>query len=83
MRDTYLTIAMAAKPIPLENEDPELGQLLQDVCHFNSKALKKDRIVVDFENELVYPISIRSNKIGRNDPCPCGSNLKYKKCCGK
>jgi len=22
-----------------------------------------------------------SNKIGRNDPCPCGSGLKYKKCC--
>lgn len=22
------------------------------------------------------------NKIGRNDPCPCGSGKKYKKCCG-
>ena len=22
-------------------------------------------------------------KIGRNDPCPCGSGLKYKKCCGR
>ncbi len=22
------------------------------------------------------------NKIGRNDPCPCGSGMKYKKCCG-
>jgi SEC-C motif domain protein len=22
-------------------------------------------------------------KIGRNDPCPCGSGLKHKKCCGK
>jgi len=21
------------------------------------------------------------HKIGRNDPCPCGSGLKYKKCC--
>jgi preprotein translocase subunit SecA len=25
---------------------------------------------------------IKSNKIGRNDPCPCGSGKKYKKCCG-
>ena len=25
----------------------------------------------------------REPKIGRNDPCPCGSGLKYKKCCGK
>ena len=22
-------------------------------------------------------------KVGRNDPCPCGSGLKYKKCCGR
>jgi len=25
---------------------------------------------------------MQSGKIGRNDPCPCGSGLKYKKCCG-
>jgi hypothetical protein len=24
----------------------------------------------------------REGKIGRNDPCPCGSGKKYKKCCG-
>ena len=23
-----------------------------------------------------------ADKIGRNDPCPCGSGKKYKKCCG-
>jgi hypothetical protein len=22
-------------------------------------------------------------KVGRNDPCPCGSGKKYKKCCGR
>jgi hypothetical protein len=26
---------------------------------------------------------VREPKIGRNDPCPCGSGKKYKKCCGK
>ena len=25
----------------------------------------------------------RSEKVGRNDPCPCGSGKKYKVCCGK
>ncbi|BAF60934.1 preprotein translocase subunit SecA [Pelotomaculum thermopropionicum SI] len=25
----------------------------------------------------------RENKVGRNDPCPCGSGRKYKKCCGR
>jgi len=32
--------------------------------------------------ETKQPIR-RGKKIGRNDPCPCGSGLKYKKCCGK
>lgn len=26
---------------------------------------------------------INESKVGRNDPCPCGSGKKYKKCCGK
>lgn len=26
---------------------------------------------------------VKDKKIGRNDPCPCGSGKKYKKCCGK
>ncbi|MFZ2632805.1 MAG: preprotein translocase subunit SecA [Desulfosalsimonadaceae bacterium] len=28
------------------------------------------------------PVVRASDKIGRNDPCPCGSGKKYKKCCG-
>ena len=28
------------------------------------------------------PVKVEK-KIGRNEPCPCGSGLKYKKCCGK
>ena len=26
---------------------------------------------------------VKGPKIGRNDPCPCGSGLKYKNCCGR
>ena len=26
---------------------------------------------------------VKPEKIGRNDPCPCGSGKKYKKCCGR
>jgi preprotein translocase subunit SecA len=29
------------------------------------------------------PIQSSHPKVGRNDPCPCGSGKKYKKCCGK
>jgi preprotein translocase subunit SecA len=31
--------------------------------------------------EKVKTIRRASPKIGRNDPCPCGSGKKYKKCC--
>ena len=27
--------------------------------------------------------TVRVTKVGRNEPCPCGSGKKYKKCCGK
>ena len=33
------------------------------------------------KDELVHSQQARSNKIGRNEPCPCGSGKKYKKCC--
>ncbi|HIP18649.1 MAG TPA: hypothetical protein EYG78_04860 [Sulfurovum sp.] len=39
------------------------------------ESFKIDRIVH-------APISVEE-KIGRNDPCPCGSGEKYKKCCLK
>ena len=29
------------------------------------------------------PIRRAADKVGRNDPCPCGSGKKYKKCCGR
>jgi len=29
------------------------------------------------------PLKVGSRKVGRNDPCPCGSGKKYKKCCGR
>jgi hypothetical protein len=29
------------------------------------------------------PLTRPGSKLGRNDPCPCGSGRKYKKCCGK
>jgi preprotein translocase subunit SecA len=36
------------------------------------------------ELELVIPASRREAvKVGRNDPCPCGSGKKYKNCCGR
>ncbi|MEZ5541823.1 MAG: YchJ family protein [Pseudomonadota bacterium] len=37
-----------------------------------------------FDGKMVGPGQVRREtpKVGRNDPCPCGSGRKFKKCCG-
>jgi hypothetical protein len=40
---------------------------------------KRDEITREFRLSKMAV----STKVGRNDPCPCGSGKKYKKCCGK
>ena len=45
------------------------------------RALRRDPGYLDaFETEL--PFVRDTPKVGRNDPCPCGSGKKFKKCCG-
>lgn len=43
----------------------------------NTRRLPKPNKIVDLSAPAVW----RKKKIGRNEPCPCGSGLKYKKCC--
>jgi len=35
------------------------------------------------DQQKVKQIKLEAPKVGRNEPCPCGSGKKYKKCCGK
>jgi preprotein translocase subunit SecA len=35
------------------------------------------------QTQLELPIRRETPKVGRNDPCPCGSGKKYKNCCGR
>ena len=39
--------------------------------------------LVDGEEQVKKPTVREEEKVGRNDPCPCGSGKKYKKCCGQ
>lgn len=36
----------------------------------------------EIESQTYMPYRLSGPKIGRNEPCPCGSGKKYKKCCG-
>jgi preprotein translocase subunit SecA len=47
------------------------------------ESMRQKRIAWGYRSGYVKPNPIRvGDKIGRNDPCPCGSGKKYKKCCG-
>ncbi len=41
-------------------------------------------MVSEANEEVAQAVPVRTGpKVGRNDPCPCGSGKKYKKCCGR
>jgi preprotein translocase SecA subunit len=49
---------------------------------------RPQRMVMSHANESIETGRVsqtkrQSEKVGRNDPCPCGSGKKYKRCCGK
>ncbi len=51
--------------------------------HENALFQRKDGVWLFTDGVRVRPKPLTVEKIGRNDPCRCGSGLKYKKCCGK
>lgn len=52
----------------------------QTVMSFRVPSIEK----VDYVAQLnMHSPTSNKKKVGRNDPCPCGSGKKYKNCCGK
>ena len=49
---------------------------------YKSKAFSKTLGIIEEDIEKPNLEGIDLSKIGRNDPCPCGSGKKFKKCCG-
>lgn len=45
------------------------------------KMIKEIRRKQNIANMRAHANDTKPEKIGRNDKCPCGSGLKYKKCC--
>ena len=57
---------------------PQYKEQKEDLNSPMSEVAKRDTR----EQQKQEPIKAEK-KIGRNDPCPCGSGKKYKHCCGK
>ncbi len=67
------------EPMPLEN----LAEMTVDGLEMAmaSYAQMGRSIYLALQQQAQMPIEREADKVGRNDPCPCGSGKKYKKCC--
>lgn len=53
------------------------------VFSFRAPSIERIDFVQDLEHRKALEAKSKVPKVGRNQPCPCGSGKKYKKCCGK
>jgi len=56
--------------------------LEEDEVEEDEPTFDDDDLFEEAPGSSGYPYVRDTPKIGRNDPCPCGSGKKYKKCCG-
>ena len=77
---------MRAKFTP--ESDFEAKEVARNVSEGKGKEVTPNSASTPIEgtaasNETRQPVKREAGKVGRNDPCPCGSGKKYKDCCGK
>jgi uncharacterized protein YchJ len=57
------------------------AQWLYTLDEWDGIMSKEER--ADIKKQFTIDHTAVRDKVGRNDPCPCGSGKKYKKCCGQ
>jgi len=72
--------------------DSNLRYLIGGIVNFNAIPQEKRHLEIGIEGNPVPLVHflpdlnkttiVNEKKVGRNEPCPCGSGKKYKKCCG-
>jgi len=66
---------------PSRRRSTSMDELEEEFQRRKRRELEQARMAGSGEYQPVQQV-VRGAKIGRNDPCPCGSGKKYKKCCG-
>jgi SWIM/SEC-C metal-binding protein len=75
-------------PLILRVADESKAQLVAEICSENDWQFilgiepDQEEDLSDLERKLNPPVRHEVRKIGRNEPCTCGSEKKFKKCCG-
>ena len=67
---------------PPRNVSTSIDELEESFQRKKRRELEQARMAGSGEAQTVQQVVRGTAKVGRNDPCPCGSGKKYKKCCG-
>ena len=70
----------SAPQITLGPNMQRMGYKQEDVQQQLDDIWNRESNRNDFDSFIPY---VAPPKVGRNDPCPCGSGKKYKNCCGR
>ena len=65
------------------DKDVSIFLLKAEIRHNVERKVVSKKQITNESDDTAKKTPKRSKKIGRNDPCPCGSGKKYKQCCGK
>jgi len=71
--------AAGLPPLLADRESGVFGESPKNLIHSQYSPLNKEKE----KRPVSAPPKPKTPKVGRNDPCPCASGKKYKKCCGK
>jgi preprotein translocase subunit SecA len=63
-------------------EGGTIEDFTRDIRRQKERELAQVRLAGAGDGTAEVKQVVRGQKVGRNDPCPCGSGKKYKKCCG-
>jgi len=76
-------IAMRAQKASLGGKNPltKLKEQKRDFAPSAHEPAKEAPAEKQRQEGMAGPVHRSQPKVGRNDPCPCGSGKKYKKCC--
>jgi preprotein translocase subunit SecA len=80
--DMFLTTLARVKELSLERLFKVQIQRQEDVEKVSQQERRQRMHMGRGPGEKAPTIKREGKKIGRNDPCPCGSGKKYKQCCG-
>jgi len=68
---------------PGEENRQQLEEAFNTFCEEVKKQKENPQKPTSASSKRAASYIREEDKVGRNDPCPCGSGKKYKKCCGK